>query len=197
MSCPTLGSWPTSPLVIRSVNAAAQRVRIRHGRKVTVVGRDGGLARQHNPRFDPGVWRARWLFMRGRHSLSPSQRASLDKLLARHPEVGAAWRLKEAFADIYESADRAEAGRRFDDWMRRVEGPGLSELAATARVVDSWREQILNYFDDRQTNAFAEGITNKIKVMKRRGYGHRRSDRYRHKVQHLTTHRPAHPPLIA
>ena len=111
--------------------------------------------------------------------------------------MGAAWRLKEAFADIYESADRAEAGRRFDDWMRRVEGSGLSELAATARVVDSWREQILNYFDDRQTNAFAEGITNKIKVMKRRGYGHRRSDRYRHKVQHLTTHRPAHPPLIA
>ena len=40
-------------------------------------------------------------------------------------EVGAAWRLKEAFADIYDSADRAEAGRRFDDWMRRVEGSGL------------------------------------------------------------------------
>jgi len=37
----------------------------------------------------------------------------------------------------FRKADRAEAGRRFDDWMRRVEGSGLSELAATARVVDS------------------------------------------------------------
>jgi len=66
-------------------------------------------------------------------------------------EVGAAWRLKEAFADIYDSADRAEAGRRFDDWMRRVEGSGLSELAATARVVDSGADpQLLRRSPDQR-----------------------------------------------
>ena len=30
------------------------------------------------------------------------------------------------------------------------------------------RPQSLNYFDERQTNAIAEGVTNKVKVMKRR-----------------------------
>lgn len=39
------------------------------------------------------------------------------------------------------------------------------------RTLQWWREEILNYSDDRVTNAFAEGITNKIKVMKRRSYG--------------------------
>ncbi len=42
-------------------------------------------------------------------------------------------------------------------------------------------EPILAYFDDRVTNSFAEGITNKIKVMKRRSYGFRDPIRYRHK----------------
>jgi len=106
--------------------------------------------------------------------------------------VGAAWRLKEAFADIYDSADRAEAERRFDDWMRRVEGT-RAPASSRPRPASSTREQILNYFDDRQANA--EGITNKIGVMKRRGYGHRRANRYRHKVQHLPV--PARAPSIA
>jgi transposase len=45
-----------------------------------------------------------------------------------------------------------------------------------------WREQILNHLDDPVTNAFAEGITNKIKVIKRRSYGFRNDRRYRQKV---------------
>ena len=52
----------------------------------------------------------------------------------------------------------------------------------TWRTLQWWREQILNYFDDPMTNAFAEGITNKIKVMKRRSYGFRDPLRYRQKV---------------
>jgi transposase len=46
-------------------------------------------------------------------------------------------------------------------------------------------------FDDRVTNAFAEGITNKIKVMKRRSYGFRDPVRYRHKVLLNCRRRPS------
>ncbi len=34
------------------------------------------------------------------------------------------------------------------------------------------------------------GITNKIKVLKRRGYGHRNNHRYRNKVLAITQHQP-------
>jgi hypothetical protein len=50
------------------------------------------------------------------------------------------------------------------------------------RTLAHWRDEILNYLDDPVTNAFAEGITNKIKVMKRRSYGFRDPVRYRHRV---------------
>ncbi len=183
--------------VIRAVDNAAQKVRIRHGRKVTVVGRDGGLSRQHNPRFDPRMWRSRWLFMRRRHKLTPTEQTGLDQLFELHPEVGLAWWLKEAFAHIYDSADRAEAEHRLNLWIHHVQESGLKEFTNLWRTIKRWRQPILNYFDDPQTNGYAEGITNKIKVMKRRGYGHRHPHRYRAKVLATTRHQPANPPPIA
>ena len=35
----------------------------------------------------------------------------------------------------------------------------------------SWRSELLAYFDEPTTNGYAEGVTNKIKVIKRRAYG--------------------------
>jgi len=183
--------------VIRAVDNAAQKVRVRHGRRVTVVGRDGGLSRQHNPRFDPKVWRSRWLFMRRQHKLTPVEQAGLDQLFALHPEIGVAWWLKEAFAHIYQAPNRKEAEQRLDIWIHHVTESGLPEFTNLWRTLNNWREPILNYHDDPQTNAYAEGITNKIKVMKRRGYGHRQPHRYRAKVLATTRHQPQEPPPTA
>jgi transposase len=176
--------------VIRSVDNAAQRVRIRHGRRITVVGRDGGIARQHNPRFDPRVWRSRWLFMRRVHNLSPVEAAGLDQLFALNPEIGLAYWLKEAFARIYDAPTRGEAQQRLEVWVHHIHQAGLPELTNLWGTLRPWADQILNYHDDPQTNGYAEGITNKIKVLKRRGYGHRHPHRYRNKVLAITQHQP-------
>jgi transposase len=56
--------------VLRAVDRAAHMVRIRHGRRRLIRGRDGGLSRLNNPRFDPRVWRNRWTFTKRHHQLS-------------------------------------------------------------------------------------------------------------------------------
>lgn len=175
--------------VIRAVDAAAHRVRIRHGRRIRVVGRDGGLTRQKNPRFMPEVWRSRWTFMKRASKLSHQDADALEPVFETLPEVGIAWMLKEQFALIYDAPDRIEAERRLELWIDQITQAGLPEFLNTWRQLQWWREQILNYFDDRVTNAFAEGITNKIKVMKRRSYGFRDPVRYRHKVLLSCRHR--------
>ena len=38
-------------------------------------------------------------------------------------------------------------------------------------TVKRWENKILNYFDSKITNGFIEGLNNKIKVIKRNGYG--------------------------
>lgn len=175
--------------VIRAVDAAAHRVRIRHGRRIRVVGRDGGIARQQNPRFIPEVWRNRWTFMRRAYKLSDRERESLSAIFELIPEIGLAWLLKEQFAAIYEASDRGEAERRLELWIDHIIEADLPEFTNLWRTLQWWVEPILAFFDDRVTNAFAEGITNKIKVMKRRSYGFRDPVRYRHKVLLSCRHR--------
>jgi transposase len=175
--------------VIRAVDAAANRVRVRHGRRIRVVGRDGGLARQNNPRFMPEVWHSRWAFMKRVSKLSHRDADALQPVFEALPEVGIAWMLKEQFAGIYDAPDRLEAERRLELWLDHITQAGLPEFLNTWRQLQWWRDQILNYFDDRVTNAFAEGVTNKIKVMKRRSYGFRNPVRYRQKVLLSCRHR--------
>ncbi|MDQ3660043.1 MAG: ISL3 family transposase [Actinomycetota bacterium] len=177
--------------VIRAVDAAAHRVRRRYGRRIRVVGRDGGLARQHNPRFLPGVWRSRWAFMKRASKLSHQDADALQPIFETLPEVGIAWMLKEQFALIYDAPDRIEAERRLELWLDQITAAGIPEFLNTWRTLQWWRDEILNYFDDRVTNAFAEGITNKIKVMKRRSYGFRDPVRYRRKVLLSRRRRPS------
>lgn len=183
--------------VLRSIDNTAQKVRVRHGRRITVAGRDGGLSRQHNPRFDPKVWRSRWLFMKRRNTLTQSEQQGLDQLFELHPEIGVAWWLKEAFASIYQASDRTEAEHRLDIWIHHMQQADIKEFTNQWRTLKRWRTPILNYFDDPQTNGYAEGITNKIKVMKRRGYGHQHPHRYRNKVLAISQHQPKDPPPIA
>jgi transposase len=180
--------------VLRAVNAAAQRVRQRHGRKprTLLAGRDGGISRQHNPRNNPAVFRARWTFMRRADRLTERDHATLDAIFASEPALAVAYWMKEAFAAIYDAADRAEAEHRLGVWEHNLDAANLFELTQLWRNLQWWRDEILNYFDDRQTNAFAEGVTNKIKVMIRSAYGFRNHRRYGLKLL-LTTRRRRHP----
>jgi transposase len=85
--------------------------------------------------------------------------------------IAEAWGLKEAFRAIYRSPDRAEAERRLDQFLGAVERAQLPAFAGFADGVRLWRAELLAYFDEPTTNGYAEGVINKVKVIKRRAYG--------------------------
>ncbi len=51
-----------------------------------------------------------------------------------------------------------------------------------AQGVRLWREELLAYFDEPTTNGYAEGVINKVKVIKRRAYGLPTFDGFRERV---------------
>ncbi len=53
-----------------------------------------------------------------------------------------------------------------------------AELAVRQRV-HNWWEQILNYFDGRYNNGFAEGVNLKIKMLNRCSFGYRNFSSFR------------------
>jgi transposase len=75
------------------------------------------------------------------------------------------------FQKIFDTAwDRRKAHRAlialFLDMLDHF--PALDSFIQT---FEHWQEEILNYFDDRQTSGAVEGINNKARVILKRSYG--------------------------
>jgi transposase len=68
------------------------------------------------------------------------------------------------------------------DTIRRFRCSHLAPFKKTGLSLKSWRDGILNYFSHPVSNAAAEGLNNKIKVIKRRSYGFRDFEYFRLKV---------------
>jgi len=56
-------------------------------------------------------------------------------------------------------------------WIRRVTNRKLTCFNRFIGTLNTHFEEITNYFVNRQTSGFVEGLNNKLKVLKRRCYG--------------------------
>ena len=59
---------------------------------------------------------------------------------------------------------------------------GLEKLQKFLTTLANWREWILNYFHERITNGFAEGLNNRIKLIKRRAFGYTNLEHFRLRI---------------
>ncbi len=66
---------------------------------------------------------------------------------------------------------KAEAQLQLRAWGQLVQDSGLTCFDSFLVTLDDWLEEISNYFVDRRSSGFVEGLNNKIKVIKRRCYG--------------------------
>lgn len=114
-----------------------------------------------------------WLLQRGVERLSQDERRRLVEALRGDPRLAHAWALKEALREVYRSQTFQEAAQRLARWMREARDSDLLPFARVARTLERWQREVLNYWRYPITNALVEGKHNRIKVLKRRGYGYR------------------------
>ena len=79
--------------------------------------------------------------------------------------------LRVRFRRLFDTApDRAKALRGLTElWLDVLEH--FPEMDRFIRTFEGWQEEILNYFDGRQTSGPVEGIDNKARVIVKRAYG--------------------------
>ena len=65
------------------------------------------------------------------------------------------------------------------DWLAKSD---IIELKRLRKTLMSWREEILNFFKTRITNAKTEGFNNVAKSIIKRSYGFRNFSNYRLRV---------------
>lgn len=113
-----------------------------------------------------------WPFRKRWEDLEPSEQERLRHLFAQAPRVQQAYELREALTTLFETArSKAEGTEQIRAWRKKVEASGLSCFAPFLKLLDEWLDLIANYFVERQTSSFVEGLNNKLKVLKRRCYG--------------------------
>jgi transposase len=155
----------------RGANTALDAVRRERQRDARAKRPKGTRRSGQHVRWRPELYQARHRLLKASERLSARERRRLCDLFDRDPIHAEAWGLKEAFRHIYRASDRADAERRLDAFLLAVDDAGLPAVAAFAKGIRSWREELLCYLDEPTTNGYAEGVINKVKVIKRRAYG--------------------------
>jgi transposase len=113
-----------------------------------------------------------WPFRKRWDELEPEEQERLGQLFEHSRQVQQAYELREELTRIFETAGtKAEGEERIREWRAKAEASGLSCFAPFLHLLDEWLDLIGNYFHQRETSSFVEGLNNKLKVLKRRCFG--------------------------
>jgi transposase len=117
-----------------------------------------------------------WEFRRNPQDLTDEDRAKLEELFGKLPRLRRLYEVRVRFQQIFDTAgDRKEALRALLGLYLDMLGD-FPALDAFVRTFEAWQEEILNYFDARQTSGPVEGINNKARVIVKRAYGLKSAD---------------------
>ena len=125
------------------------------------------------------------LLIKKRLNLKNEEAIKVSQILNASSKLRAAYWLKEAFYDIYNSETRAEAYESLRNWCLESGNCEFKRFQKCAKTMSEWSQSILNSIEFNYTNGSIEGMNNKIKVLKRISYGVQNFRRFRNRILHL------------
>ncbi len=111
------------------------------------------------------------LVARDKH-LSKSEQKLLDKLRRVNEPIHTAMLLVEYFHKALDKTTVKAFRQLLLTWYQIIREARLEPFLKLAKLIRRYRENIEAYIFSRLTTAVAEGLNNKIKVLKRMGYGY-------------------------
>lgn len=119
------------------------------------------------------------LLARGRHALfkSPekwtdSQGRRADMLFRLYPDLKEAYWLSQSLRAIFNRRSTKDSARlNLARWYNRVTDFGFKAFNTIAATLYEHSDEILNFYDNRSTNASAESINSKIKAFRAKLHG--------------------------
>jgi transposase len=113
----------------------------------------------------------RWALLKNPWNLTAVECDRLSELQQENARLYRAYLLKESFAEILERRQPNVARERLEDWLSWASRSRLPAFVKAARTIRRHLEDIVAYVRFRFTNAVAEGLNNKVRLLTRRAYG--------------------------
>jgi len=114
---------------------------------------------------------SKYIWMKNRENLTVKQEERFVQMNKQNSKTAKAYLMKISMQQIYAVTEKKEAEKqlkKLTSWMQRSRNEHMKKLAKT--ILNHW-DNIMNYFDDRLTNAILEGLNNSIQSIKHTGRG--------------------------
>ena len=111
---------------------------------------------------------SRWLWVTNPENLSAEQRAELETLKRKFPELGRLADHREGLRQIFEDkriTTPAAGIARLREWCQRGAQMGLKALKLFNKTLENWMEKIANYFVSRSSNGRTEGFNRGLRAI--------------------------------
>lgn len=164
--------------VVKLVIDALQHIRIKHRwaeidqeNKMLSLAKKEGL--QYSQRllsngdsFKQLLARSRYILAKNSKTWTKNQEERSVLLFREFPVLKKAYNHVMCFRNIYENQSKEKARQQFEDWIIKSESLGINEFNSSANSIKYHLVNILNFFNNRNTNANAESFNAKIKLFR-------------------------------
>jgi transposase len=178
-------SFPNATLVIDRFHVqklaldALQEIRIKHRWQAIDAENDAiENARNKNLKYSPELLsngdtlkqllaRSRYLLYKNSSKWTENQQQRAVLLFEKYPDLEKAYKLCQNLSWIFNNTkDKTSALIRLAKWGEKVRQADFKSFRTISRTMSIHYQNILNYFDNRSTNASAESFNAKIKAFR-------------------------------
>lgn len=130
--------------------------------------------------------RSRYLLYKKPSAWTASQKERAHLLFERFPDLKKAYDLAQELSSIFTNTTEKIYGlTRLAKWHEKVRQSGFKSFNTVARSIENHYKTILNYFDNRSTNASAESFNAKIKAFRSQFRGVRNVEFFLYRLTQL------------
>jgi transposase len=123
-----------------------------------------------------GLTKSKYSLLKNEDSLTEQQKEKLKSAQNVSPTLSKMHALKEGFRNLFERTQSwGNSVLNLLEWMSEA----LSYFPKSIKTIVRWFGEVVGYFDERTTSGVVEGINNKLKLIKRLGYGFRNFNNFR------------------
>jgi transposase len=110
--------------------------------------------------------RSRFILSKKEANWTENQKERAEILFDAYPELKKLYNHTLEFRNIYQAQNKDKAKSLLDQWLSKNKNLGRKEFNSVQRTIYYNSEKILNFFNNRSTNAFAESFNAKIKLFR-------------------------------
>ncbi len=130
---------------------------------------------RHLPRDEAQALKGtRWLLLTNKDKLTAEEQAELAHLGERYPVLGQLRAQRERLRELFEDRTirgSAAGAKQLRAWISEARQLGLKALDSFCQTLETWLEEIANYFVSRASNGRVEGYNNGLRGILHRAYG--------------------------